>query len=64
MDNLRASTVLSTIVDSAILLYEAGRIDSAYSLLLTHGFPGEVAQRVFKYPELRRKYINDMISGF
>lgn len=64
MNNQRIATALSTVVDSAILLYEAGRIDSAFSLLLTHGVPGEVAQRVFKYPDQRRQYINDMVTGF
>ena len=64
MENQRIATHLSSVVDDAILLFESGLIDAAYHLLLDNDFSLDTIQRIFCYPEQRRRYINDMVTGF
>ena len=52
------------LVDYAIQLYERGEHRDAYQLMSDIGFNTQEADRVFKYPEKRKSYINDYITGF
>lgn len=64
METQRIATHLSSTVDDAILLFESGLIDAAYRLLLDNDFGLDEIQRIFCYPDRRRQYINDMVTGF
>jgi hypothetical protein len=63
-DNQRLATSVSNAVDEAILMYEHGEVSVAVLLLTKLGFGPFEINRIFKDPEQRRKYINDVVSGF
>ena len=63
-DNQRLATTVSSAVDEAIIMYEIGEVSTAVLLLSKLGFGPFEINRIFKDPEQRRKYINDVISGY
>lgn len=62
--NQRLATTLSDAVDEAIIMHEEGRTEEAMKLLSALGFKANDVHRILKTPENRRKYINDMMSGY
>lgn len=64
MNKIRSQSELSTLVDEAILLYESGSIEQAMRMLSSLGFKACDVHRILLEPDNRRKYINDMVSGY
>lgn len=62
--NKRYATTLSDAVDEAIIMYEAGDVELAMRLLSELGFKAQDVHRILKNPDKRRKYINDMVTGY
>lgn len=62
--NDRKATALSAAVDAAIIKYEDGDWENALMELRNLGFRASDIHRLIKYPDQRRTYINDMVSGF
>lgn len=62
--NKRYATTLSDAVDEAIIMYEAGDTEIAMRLLSELGFRAQDVHRILKNPDKRRKYINDMVTGY
>lgn len=60
----RSATELSNQVDVAIFMYEGGDHYGAMTLLSILGFKAMDVHRILRNPELRRKYINDMLAGY
>ena len=63
-NNKRYATTLSDAVDEAIIMYESGDMITAMKLLSELGFKAQDVHRILKNPDKRRKYINDMVSGY
>lgn len=60
----RDNHALQAVIDECIVLYDAGARAQALACLKRHAVPAEVAERVLRCPERRRRYINDFLSGF
>jgi hypothetical protein len=63
-DNTRIATSISDAVDEAILMYEEGQVELVVRTLSHLGFKAFDVHRILKNPDQRRKYINDMITGY
>ncbi|MFK5281970.1 hypothetical protein ACI3PL_20680 [Lacticaseibacillus paracasei] len=63
-DNTRLATTVSDAVDETILMYEQGQVELAVRTLSHLGFKALDVHRILKNPEQRRRYINDMITGY
>jgi hypothetical protein len=60
----RKNSATQAAIDEGIVMFDRGRIPEALAFLAANSVPGDVVRRVLYYPERRRQYINDFLTGY